>query len=105
MLNMNFDVTTAADVRFGSGMGVFPLSSVRTVPSSTVSSSTEAVLARPRAPWAADVLGRQRFTAQHMLGRHVAPKQDSIQHYYAPKTRIAAASGGVPGAHPAREPV
>jgi len=100
MLNMDFDVTSAADVRFGSGMGVFPLSSVRTVPS-----STEAVLARPRAPWTADVLGRQRFTAQHVLGRHVAPKQDSIQHYYAPKTRIVAASGGVPGTHPAREPV
>ena len=101
MLNMDFDVTSAADVRFGSGMGVFPLSGVRTVPSS----STEAVLARPRAPWTADVLGRQRFTAQHVLGRHVAPKQDSIQHYYAPKTRIVAASGGVPGTHPAREPV
>jgi hypothetical protein len=100
MLNMNLDVTTDADVRFGSGMGVVPLSGVRTVPS-----STEAVLARPRAPWAADVLGRRRFTAQHVLGRHVAPKQDSIQHYYAPKTRIAATSGGVPGAHPAREPV
>ena len=103
MLNMNCDVTAAADVRFGFGSGVFPLTGARTF----VPSSTRAVVARPRAHWATNVLSRPRFTAQHgvVLGQQVATKQDSSQHYYAPKTRIAAASGGVPGTHPAREPV
>jgi hypothetical protein len=102
MLNMNSDVTAAADARFGSGAGVFPLSGVRAV----VASSTGAVVARPRALWATNIPGRPRRMAQHVvLGQQVATKQDSDQHYYAPKTRIAAASGGVPGAHPAREPV
>ena len=103
MLNMNPDVTAAADVRFGSGVGVFPLTGARTV----VPSSTRAVAARPRAHWAANVSGRQRFTARHgvALGQQVATKQDSSQHYYAPKTLIVAARGGVPGTHPAREPV
>jgi hypothetical protein len=103
MLNMNSDVTAAADVRFGSGAGVFPLTGVRTA----VPSSMRAVAARPRAHWATNVLSRQRVTAQHgvVLGQQVATKQDSSQHYYAPKTLIVAASGGVPGTHPAREPV
>jgi hypothetical protein len=101
MLNMNSDVTAAADARSAFGAGVLPLSGVRTV----VASSTGAVVARPRALWATNVLGR-RFTAEHVvLGQQVATKQDSNQHYYASKTRIAAASGGVPGTHPAREPV
>ena len=90
MLNMNSDVTAAADVRCGSGAGAFPLTGVRTA----VPSSMRAVAARPRAHWATNVLGRQRFTAQ-----------DSSQHYYAPKALIVAASGGDPGTHPAREPV
>jgi hypothetical protein len=102
MLNMNSDVTAAADARSAFGAGVLPLSGVRTV----VASSTGAVVARPRALWATNVLGRRRFTAEHVVpGQQVATKQDSNQHYYASKTRIAAASGGVPGTHPAREPV
>jgi hypothetical protein len=102
MLNMNSDVTAAADARSGFGVGVLPLSGVRTV----VASSTGAVIARPRALWATNVLGRPRLTAQHVVfGQPIATKQESTQHYYASKTRIAAASGGVPGTHPAREPV
>jgi hypothetical protein len=103
MLNMNSDVTADADMQSGFGAGVFPLTGARTV----VPSSTRAVVARPCAHWATNVLSRQRISAQHgvVLGQQVATKQDSTQPYYAPKTLIAAASGGVPGAHPAREPV
>lgn len=101
MLNMNSDVTAAADVRFGFGVGVLPLTGARTV----VPSSTRAVVARPRAHWATNVLSRQRFSAQHdvVLGQQVATEQDSS--YYAPEALIVAARGGVPGTHPAREPV
>ncbi len=100
MLNMNSDVTAAADARFGFGVGVFPLTGARTV----VPSSTRAVV-RPRAHWATNVLSRQRFSARPdvVLGQQVATKQDSS--YYAPKALIVAARGGVPGTHPAREPV
>ena len=102
MLNMNPDVTAAADVRSGFGVGVFPLPGVGAV----VPSSTGAVSARSSAHRTIDVLGRPRCTAQHgaALGLQVATKQDA-SYYNAPKTHIAAARGGAPGAHPAREPV
>ena len=98
---MNSDVTAAADAQNGFGVGVFPLTGARTV----APSSTRAVVARPRAHWATNVLSRQRFSAQHdiVLGQQVATKRDSS--YYAPKALIVAARGGVPGTHPAREPV
>ena len=69
----------------------------------TAQSHRQAVeYARPRAFWAADVLG-QRHTAP---GRGMAPGQPnpSKQNYPYP-TRIAAASGGAKGSHPARDPV
>jgi hypothetical protein len=102
MLNMSLDVTAAADARSGFGVGVFPLPGVGAV----VPSSTGAVSGRSGAHWAMDVLVRPHCTAQHgvALGLQVATKQDA-SYYNAPKTHIAAARGGAPGAHPAREPV
>ncbi len=101
MLNMISNVTVAADARFGSGVGVLPLSGARTL----VPGSTGAVAARPAAHWAADVLGKRRFAAGHGVGQQTASKQSSIRQYDAQTTRVAAASGGALGSHPAREPV
>jgi hypothetical protein len=103
MLNMISNVTAAADTRLGFGAGVFPLSGARTF----VPGSTGAVGARPGARWAAHVLGKRRFAAGQgmVLGQRNASKQNSIRQYDPQTTRIAAASGGALGTHPAREPV
>jgi hypothetical protein len=103
MLNMISDVTAAADARSGFGVGVFPSSGARTI----APSSAGATSARPDARWATEVLGRRRFAADHgvALGLRNAGKQNSIRQYDPKTTRIAAASGGALGSHPAREPV
>jgi hypothetical protein len=100
MLNMISDVTAAADTRFGFGTGVFPLSGVRTV----VPSSTGPVDACPRAYWATAVHGKPRFAVSHepVLGQQTF---NSIKQYDPQTIRVAAASGGALGSHPAREPV
>ena len=99
MLNNVSDIEAAAAVRTPFGEGAC-LPSVVVL---TAQSHRWAVEhARPRAIWAADVLG-QRHTAP---GRGMAPGQPnpSKQNYPYP-TRIAAASGGAMGPHPARDPV
>jgi hypothetical protein len=101
MLNTISNVAVAADARLGSGAGVFPLSGARTV----VPASTGAVDARPRAHWAAHVLGERRSAAGQGVGQETASKQNSIRQYDPQTTRVAAASGGALGSHPAREPV
>lgn len=101
MLNMISNVAVAADARFGSGVGVFPLSGARTV----VPGSTGAVVARPRAHWAAHILGNRRLAAGQGVGQQTASKQNTIRQYDPQTTRVAAASGGALGSHPAREPV
>ena len=100
MLNMTSDVEAAAEARtpFGEGAGL-PSVAVRTAHSHRCAIK----FARPRAFWAADVLG-QRHMASSL---NVAPGQPnpSKQNNYPYPTRIAAASGGAKGPHPARDPV
>ena len=96
MLNTISDVTPAADPRYSFGMGVFPLfSAPARVPGSTGAAACHG------AYWATDVLGRQRFAvgSDLMLGQQNLNKQHD-----AFTTRIPAASGGVLGSHPEREP-
>jgi hypothetical protein len=97
MVNMISNVSAAADKRGGFVMGAFPLSDARTFePGST------GVVARPRAYWPSHVVGAHGFAAGYglVLGQHNPSKQ-----FDASTTRIAAASGGALGSHPAREPV
>lgn len=99
MLNKVSDVEAAAAARTPFGEGAC-LPSVAVVTAQSHPRTVE--YARPRAFRAADVLG-QRHTAS---GRGMAPGQPnpSKQNYPYP-TRIAAASGGAKGPHPARDPV
>jgi hypothetical protein len=99
MLNKVSDVEAAAAARTPFGEGAC-LPSVA-VP--TAQSHRWAVeYARPRAFWAADVFG-QRHTASDR-GMALGQPNPSKQNYPYP-TRIAAASGGALGPHPARDPV
>jgi hypothetical protein len=99
MLNKVSDIEAAADARTPSGEGAcLPSVAVRTAQSHRCT----VVFARPRAFWAADVFGQRRTAS----GRGMAPGQPNLskQNYPYP-TRIAAASGGTLGPHPARDPV
>jgi hypothetical protein len=101
MLNKVSEIVAAADARTPFGEGAcLPSVAVRTAQSYRPAVAFQRP--RPRAFWATDVLG-QRHTAS---GRGMAPGQPnpSKQNYPYP-TRIAAASGGALGPHPARDPV
>ncbi len=97
MLNAISGLETAAESHAAFATGAVLPSGVRIAQSPC----TGAVLARPRAFWAADVFGRSRMAADLnvALGQHNSGKQ------YPHTTRIAALSGGAKGPHPAREPV
>jgi hypothetical protein len=101
MLNKVSDIEAAADARTPFGEGACLPSAV----ARTAQSHRRAVAfprPRPRAFWAADVFG-QRHTVSE-LGMASGQPNPSKQNYPYP-TRIAAASGGAKGPHPARDPV
>jgi hypothetical protein len=94
MLNTISDVTVAAVAGFGPG-AILPSGGGTSRPAG----STAVVFARPRATWAADAFGQHRSAAGQIAAQPCTSKQ------YPNTTRIAAASGGASGPHPAREPV
>ena len=100
MVNMLSDFEAAAEARTSFGTGAcLRLAAVRTAQPCTGS----AAYARPRAFWASDVFGQRQAAA----GLGVALGQPSPYQPYKPNNymaRIAAASGGAKGPHPAREP-
>ena len=96
MLNTISGLETAAEARAGFGMGAVLPSGVR--PAQPL--CTGAALARPRAFWAADVLGQRKAADLSVaLGQRNSGKQ------YPHTTRIAVPSGDAKGPHTAREPV
>ena len=97
MLNTISDLETAAEARAPFGMGAALPSGVQTARLSC----TGAEFARPRAFWAADVIGLSRMAAplNVALGQRNSGKQ------YPHTTRVAAKSGDAEGPHTAREPV
>jgi hypothetical protein len=101
MLNLVSHIEPAAEARalFGAGACLPPVAVQTAQPHRRT-----AIFARPRprAFWAADVLG-QRHTAPGLAMAMWQPNP-SKQNYPYP-TRIAAASGGAMGSHPARDPV
>ena len=96
MLNTISGLETATEARAGFGMGAVLPSGVR----SAQPVCTGAALARPRAFWAADVLGRRRAA-----DLNVALEQRNAGKQYPHTTRIAVPSGDAKGPHTAREPV
>ena len=99
MLNMVSDLEAAADARTPFGEGAcLPSADVRTAQPYR----RTVAFVRPRAFWAVGVLG-QRHQASD-LGMTLGLPNPSKQNYPYP-TRIAAASGGAKGSHPARDPV
>jgi hypothetical protein len=101
MLNKVSEIEAAAEARTPFGEGAcLPSVAVRTAQSHR--RTAEIARPRPRAFWAADVFG-QRHTASD-LGMALGQPNPSKQNYPYP-TRIAAASGGAKGPHPARDPV
>jgi hypothetical protein len=99
MLNMVSDVEAAADARTPFGEGAcLPSVAVRIAQPHR----RTVAFARPRAFWAADVIGQRRQASG--LGVALGQPNPSKQNYPYP-TRIAAASGGAKGPHPARDPV
>jgi hypothetical protein len=99
MLNIDVDVEAAAEARTPLGEGAcLPSVAVR----ATHVHRCVAEFPRPRAFWAADGFGQRHMAS----GLAVTPGQPnpSKQNYPYP-TRIAAASGGAKGPHPARDPV
>jgi hypothetical protein len=99
MLNKVSEIEAAAAARtqFGEGACLPPVA-VRAAQEHRFA----VVYARPRAFWAADVFG-QRHSASDR-GMALGQPNPSKQNYPYP-TRIAAASGGAKGPHPARDPV
>jgi hypothetical protein len=97
MVNAISDIDVAAAACAGSGTGALLPSGAR---GTWLEGTAAVVFARPRARRAADVLGQRRSAAGH----GVAPGQSTAKQYLN-MTRIAAASGGVSGPHPARDPV
>ena len=98
MLNLTSDVEAAAEARTPFGEGAcLPSVAVR-----TAQPHQRVTFVRPRAHWAADVFAQRRTAS----GRGMALGQPNPgkQNYPYP-TRIAAASGGAKGPHPARDPV
>jgi hypothetical protein len=96
MLNTISGLETAAEARAGFGMGAVLPSGAR--PAQVL--CTGAAFARPRAFWAADVLGQRKAADLSVaLGQRNSGKQ------YPHTTRIAVPSGDAKGPHTAREPV
>jgi len=97
MLNKLSDLETAAEARmsFGTGACLRP-AAVRTAQPRTGSALHE----RARAFWASDVVG-PRHQAADLTVTLGQPNPYKPNNYMA---RIAAASGGAKGPHPAREP-
>ncbi len=97
MVNLLSGLETAAEARtsFGEGACLRP-AAVRTAQPRKGS----AIFARPRASWASDVFGRRHLAA----GLAIAFGQPNPYEQNPYLTRIAAASGGAKGPHPAREP-
>jgi hypothetical protein len=101
MLNKVSDVEAAAEARAPFGEGAcLPSVAVRTAQSHR--RIAEFARPRPRAFWATAGFG-QRHTASDR-GMALGQPNPSKQNYPYP-TRIAAASGGAKGPHPARDPV
>jgi hypothetical protein len=104
MLNILSNTETAADPRAGSVRGAFLPGYVGTVePNGT------GAMARPRSVATVGVFGYGNGTVaafQSTAAGHGQPSglQNSCEKY-AHTTRIAAASGGASGPHPARDPV
>jgi hypothetical protein len=99
MLNKVSEIEAAADARTPFGEGAcLPSVAVRTAQSHRL----DMKFARPRAFWAADVFGQRRTASGR--GMALGQPNPSKQNYPYP-TRIAAASGGTLGPHPARDPV
>ena len=96
MLNTISGLETAAEARAPFGMGAALPSGVR----SAQPACTGAALARPRAFWAAGVLGQRK-----PADLNVALEQRNAGKQYPHTTRIAAKSGDAEGPHTAREPV
>ena len=96
MLNTISGLETAAEASAGFGMGAVLPSGVR----SAQPVCTGAALARPRAFWAADVLGQRKAA-----DLNVALDQRNSGKHYPHTTRIAAPSDDAEGPHTAREPV
>jgi hypothetical protein len=97
MLNTISGLETAAEAHAAFGMGAALPSGVRTAQPAC----TGAVLARPRAFWAAGLLGRSRVAADLKVGL----EQRNSGKQYPHTTRIVAPSGDAKGPHTAREPV
>jgi hypothetical protein len=99
MLNMVSDVEAAAEARIPFGEGAcLPSAAARTAQPHRPA----VAFVRPRAFWAADVFGRRHMASD--LGVALGQPNPGKQNYPYP-TRIAAASGGAKGPHPARDPV
>jgi hypothetical protein len=97
MVNMLSDLEAAAEARTSFGTGAcLRLAAVRTAQPRTGST----VYVRPRAFWASDVFGQRHAAA----GLGVALRQPNPYKPNNYMARIAAASGGAKGPHPAREP-
>ena len=100
MLNMLSDLEAAAEARTSFGVGAcLRLAAVRTAQPHT----GPALFGRTREFWASDVFGQRQAAA----GLGVALGQPNPYQPYKPNNymaRIAAASGGAKGPHPAREP-
>jgi hypothetical protein len=99
MLNTVSESEIAANARTPFGAGACLLSdAVRTA--QPRSGSAAFARPRPRAFWAADAFGLRRQAAD--MGIALGLRNPGKQ--YPHTTRIAAASGGAKGPHPAREP-
>jgi hypothetical protein len=101
MLNKVSEIEAAAEARAPFGEGAcLPSGAVRTAQSHLRAAAFPRP--RPRAFWAADVFGQSRTASGH--GMALGQPNPGKQNYPYP-TRIAAASGGTLGPHPARDPV
>ena len=100
MLNTISGLETATEAYAGFGMGAVLPSGVR--PAQPV--RTGGVFPRPRAFWAADVLGQRKAADLNVApeGKH---EQRNSGKQFPHTTRIAAPSGDAEGPHTAREPV
>jgi hypothetical protein len=101
MLNKVSDVEAAAEARTPFGEGAcLPSVAVRTAQSHR--RTAEFARPRPRAFWATDVFGQRRTASDRGMA---LGQPNPSKHNYPYPTRIAAASGGTKGPHPARDPV
>jgi hypothetical protein len=104
MLNIFSSLETAAGARAGSGLGACLPGRV-----GTVDLSSTGVMARPRPRAASPADGHSHGRTAAFQGTAAGQGQPfGLQNNcekYALTTRIAAASGGTSGPHPARDPV